>query len=166
MTAEQRAVSQWLDGLNRTEWALINIDKSIEELERKLNLQTIQSTVYDKIISSTRSVSFPTEEHALDYMEMEMHVMVGDRERLEFLKILRREYQLSLRDYDETISKMVKNESWGKMGSEIIHAKYRRKINPDQRIFAYVVFCAKPTFYRILGSSLSFFYDILPSRFR
>ena len=158
MTDEQKFVSRWLYSLNRTEWALENLQKSIDIMENKIGGGVIGSTTYDGIFSSTHAVSSPSESKAIS--------TIGDPERLAYLKILREVYQDDLICYADTIDRMTYGEHWGPLGKDIIHAKYIKRVSPDSKIYDYVVFCGKTTFYKTLRLSLNFFYDVLPQKMR
>lgn len=105
----------WLYGLNKTEWALENLDKSIDLLEHKLSRGIIQAMQFDNVQASNHEVSFPTEDKTV--------AMLGDPERLEYLKILREAYQAELVDYSMTIERMTISEKWGQLGKDIIHVR-------------------------------------------
>lgn len=160
MTPQQRAVSSWLYSLNRVEWAIIDLDRSIDEIERRLSQGRIQATTYDSIYCSNSNISRPAEDGAMAEAGYN-----GDQERIDYLLILRAEYRRNITDYESAMEKMVLDEKWGTLANSIIYAKYRQKKTPDEKIYG-ELFCAKPTFYRTLVLALNFICDVLPSRFR
>ena len=89
----------------------------------------------------------------------------GDQERIDYLLVLRADYQRNLTDYESAMEKMVQDEKWGALANNIIHAKYRKKTSPDSVIYKCELFCAEKTFYRTLNNALIFIADVLPSRF-
>lgn len=162
MTPEQRtAVSSWLYGLNRVEWAIENLDRDIELIEHRLSQGRVKATSYDRIYCSNSNISHPAEDGALAEFGYS-----GDQERLDYLLILRAEHARNLTDYAETVERMVLDERWGQLAKDIIHAKFRRKVAPDSVIYISELFCTERTFYRTLNNALNFFADVLPARFR
>ena len=159
MTPEQRAVSSWLYSLNRVEWAIKDLDRSIDEIEHRLSQGRIKATTYDSIYCSNSNVSRPAEEGAMAEAGYS-----GDQERIDYLLFLRAEYQRNITDYESAMEMMVLDEKWGPLANNIIHAKYRKKTAPDEQICA-ELFCAEKTFYRTLNNALIFIADVLPSRF-
>ena len=160
MTPEQRAVSSWLYGLNRVELAIIDLDRSIDEIEHRLSRGRVKATTFDRIYCTNSKISRSTEEGALEEAGYS-----GDQERLDYLLILRQEYQRNITDYEYVIEKMISEERWGSLGKDIIFAKYRKKTIPDEKIYS-ELYCAERTFYRTLLLALDFIYDVLPSRFK
>ena len=162
MSPEQRtAVSTWLYGLNRVEWAIENLDRDIELIEHQLSKGRVKATQYDRVYCSNSNISYPTELGALAEEGYS-----GAQERLDYLLILREEYNRNITDYEATIKRMVADERWGQLGKDIIYAKFRKKTAPDEKIYTTIVFCAGRTFYWTLNKALDFFVDVLPSRFR
>ena len=162
MTPEQRtAVSTWLYGLNRVEWAIENLDRDIELIEHQLSKGRVKATQYDRVYCSNSNISYPTELGALAEEGYS-----GSQERLDYLLILRAEYNRDVTDYEATLERMVADERWGQLGKDIIYAKFRKKVNPDEQIYTCELFCTKETFYRTLRRALQFFADVLPTRFR
>ena len=160
MTPEQRAaVSSWLYGLNRVEWAIENLDRDIELIEHQLSKGRVKATQYDRVYCSNSNISYPTELGALAEEGYS-----GAQERLDYLLILREEYNLNITDYEATIERMVADERWGQLGKDIIYAKFRKKTVPDEKIYG-ELFCTPATFYRTLNNALMFLVDVLPSRF-
>ena len=161
MTPEQRAVSSWLYSLNRVEWAIIDLDRSIDEIERRLSQGRIQATTFDRIFCSNSNISRPAEDGAMAEAGYS-----GDQERIDYLLVLRADYQRNLTDYESAMEKMVQDEKWGALANSIIIEKFRKKTVPDEKIYSNVVFCAERTYYWTLSKALDFFVDVLPSRFR
>ena len=159
MTSEQRAVSEWLYGLNRIEWALENLDREIDEIEHRISQGRLKAMQFDRIYCSNSNVSHPAEEGALAEFGYS-----GDQERLDYLLILRANYSRNLTDFESTLEKMMLDERWGSLAKDIIKAKYRQKKAPDEKIYR-DLFCTPATFYRTLNNALRFFADVLPVRF-
>lgn len=159
MTPEQRAVSSWLYSLNRVEWAIKDLDRSIDEIEHRLSQGRIKATAYDSIYCSNSNISRPAEEGAMAEAGYS-----GDQERIDYLLVLRAEYQRNITDYESAMEMMVLDEKWGPLANNIIHAKYRQKKAPDEQIYG-ELFCTPATFYRTLNNALKFIADVLPSRF-
>jgi len=159
MTPEQRAVSSWLYSLNRVEWAIIDLDRSIDEIEHRLSQGRVKAPTSDSIYCSNSNISRPAEEGAMAEAGYS-----GDQERIDYLLVLRQEYRRNLTDYESAMEKMVLDEKWGALANNIIHAKYRKKTAPDEQIYG-ELFCTPATFYRTLNNALIFIADVLPSRF-
>ena len=161
MTPEQKEVSSWLYSLNRVEWAIIDLDRSIDEIEHRLSQGRVKATAYDSIYCSNSNISRPAEDGAMAEAGYS-----GDQERIDYLLVLRAEYQRNLTDYELAIERMVLDERWGQLAKDIIVEKFRKKTVPDEKIYSTIVFCAERTFYWTLSKALDFFVDVLPSRFR
>ena len=157
MSPEQRKVNSWLYSLNRTEMALRDLDKSIEVINTRLDCSYLAAQQYDRVIVKSGKVGQPTESMAISAS--------GDRERVEYLKILRDEYRRSINDFEAALDHLILHERWGRKGTEIILAKYIKRI-PDHMIYTAAVYCSKRNYYYILTASLQFFYDTMPGRFR
>ena len=159
MTDEQRAVSSWLYSLNKIEWALENLDRSIEETEHRLSKGRIKATDFDRVNCSNSNIGHPTEIGALALCGYS-----ADQERLDYLLIIREEYLRNLSDYEWALEKMVLDAKWGALAKDILQAKFRRKVVPDEKIYSNL-FCTKETFYRTLRRAIQFYAEVLPSRF-
>ncbi|MBP2643949.1 MAG: hypothetical protein H6Q67_1836 [Firmicutes bacterium] len=153
----KKKVAQWLYSIPRTELAIKTMEESLVALrERKETPPTWMSNpdalgVMGGIEGSRQETwvefldAFPARESFLE-----------DR-----LKHNRRKVKL----YYDTLDAMQK-EHWGCLGREIVEYKYYRHVQPDLKIYSLLLFCAKPTYYRILSMALRFFYEVLQGEMR
>ena len=155
-TDDLKRVKRWLYSIPRTELALVNLRKAMEEIEHRLSMTPPNAYDYSRVIVTASAMSSEVEAQAVDLPA-----------RRDFLQEWIARHERKLEQYQDTLDAMVDMEPrWGHIGAEIIRYKYYRQIKPDMLIYTGILYCTKETFYRDLGRALYFFLDILPDVFQ
>jgi len=149
----KKKVAQWLYSIPRTELAIKNLEDSLEALTDRLQTPPTWMSNPDAlgVMGGSEGSRQETWVEFLDAYPA----------RKSFLEDKLEQHKRKVKLYYDTLDVM-QTENWGSLGREIVEYKYYRHVQPDLKIYSLLLFCAQPTYYRILDRALRFFHDVLP----
>jgi hypothetical protein len=154
---EIAAVKAYLYSIKRTEIAIINLTRALEDLDTRMQSPPTW-------MSNPEAVGVYG---ASNESRQETWVMFQEAypERRAFLNDKLHEKRRKVEEYETTLAAMVQEGNWGPLAVQIVKYKYNMRVSPDSAIYLYHLFCTKETFYRLHRRALQFFCDALPHRF-
>lgn len=154
---EQAAVKQWLHSIKRSELAIINLTKAIEEIETRRESPPTWMPRYE--MSGGGGNGGSKQESWVEFVDQY-------DARKKYLEQELTRIKNKVEQYNNTLDNMNNEPQWGSLAVQIIKAKYYKHISPDFAIFTYHLFCSKETFYRTHRKALQFIVDVLPNIFK
>lgn len=154
---EIKAVKAYLYSIKRTEIAIINLTRALEDLDTRMESPPTWMSNPDAV-----AVCGGAEES-----KQETWVMFQEAypERRQFLHDKLHDHRRKVEEYERTLAAMVGEGHWGALAAEIVRYKYNMRVAPDSAIYRFHLFCTEETFYRTHRRALQFFFEAVPQRF-
>jgi len=155
---EAKRVKAWLYSISKTEYALENLKRALEDLETRYQSPPTWMRNPDAVavMGGEETSKQETWVQFLEYYPA----------RKSFLEDKIAAHERKLQQYRETLELMAADPQWGQLGKDIIRLKYYRRVRPDRAIYTMFLFCTEETFYRAHRRAIQFFYDVLPDVFQ
>ncbi len=153
---EIKAVKAYLYGIKRTEVAIINLTRALEDLNTR-----IQSP--PTWMSNPNAIAVCG---GADGSKQESWVEFQDAypERRQFLEDQLADKRRKVEEYERTLAAMAEEGHWGTLAVQIVRYKYNMRVVPNRAIYLYHLFCTEEIFYRTHRRALQFFRDAVPHR--
>lgn len=151
---EKKEVIQYLYSIKRTEVAITNLARAIDDLETRRQSPPDWMHNPDSI-SVTGGMEGSKQEAWAEFIE-------AYPARKSFLEDQLQQKQKKIEQYNEIITALAQEGRWGTLAVQIIRHKYIQRITPDKAIYTMFLFCAEKTYYRIHRRALQYFIDVLP----
>ncbi|TWH49608.1 DUF1492 domain-containing protein [Sporomusa sp. KB1] len=151
---EKKAVIQYLYSIKRTELAITNLERAIEDLETRRESPPVWMHNLDSV-SVTGGMESSKQEAWVQFIE-------AYPERKSFLKDQLQQKQNKIQQYNEIITALSREGNWGSLAAQIIRHRYIQRISPDKAIYTLFLFCSESTFYKTHRQALKYFNDVLP----
>ena len=154
--SEQKFVKQWLYSIPKTEVAIKNLERAIDDLsERRQSPPTWMSNPDALGVQGGSGGS--KQETWVEFLDMY-------EARMSYLQDTLARHKRKIEQYNDTLEAM-NNDVVGALGVAIIKYKYYRHIKPDSAIYTLYLFCSQKTFYNYHFRALQYFAQTLPDIF-
>lgn len=153
-----KAVKQFLYSIRRTELAIINLEKALEELDTRRESPPDWMSRLDAVGGSGGGGG--------SKLESWTEFLDTYPARRSYLEDQLKQHRRKVEQYNQAVEMISKEPRWGALGKDIVRLKYYQHVRPDRAIYTLYLFCAERTFYEAHRRALKMVYDILPDRFR
>ena len=151
---EKKNVIQYLYSIKRTQLAILNLERALEELKTRRESPPVWMHNPDAV-SVTGGVEGSKQEAWVEFLE-------AYPARKSFLEDQLSQKVNKVEQFDSIMAAMPQEGHWGSLAVEIIRHKYIQRISPDKAIYSMFLFCSEETYYRTHRKALQYFVDVLP----
>lgn len=157
MTQEEvKRVKSWLYSIRRSEIALANLTKALEELESRHYSPPTWMQAPPEAVMVSGSMGGSKQEAWTEFLD-------EYPARRSFLEDNIVKHSSKISCFWTTLDLLAEEDN---VGAQAIRKKYYDKVRPDKAIYTMFLFCSEETFYRALRRALHFYYDVLPDIFQ